>query len=88
LAGFGFYALHNTLQTHATQMAPSMRGTAVSLFSCFLFFGQSLGVACVAWFIDRFSAPPVFLCCSLGLLLVAVTFSLLVSRQAAQLART
>ncbi|MGF6966664.1 YNFM family putative membrane transporter [Paraburkholderia sp. WC7.3g] len=88
MAGFGFYALHNTLQTHATQMAPSVRGTAVSLFSCFLFFGQSIGVACAAWFIDRFSAPPVFIGCAFGLFLVAVVFSSLVSRQTAQLART
>lgn len=88
MAGFGFYALHNTLQTHATQMAPTIRGTAVSLFSCFLFFGQSLGVACAAWFIDRFSAPPVFLCCALGLLAVGITFSLLISRRTTQLATT
>lgn len=88
LAGFGFYALHNTLQTHATQMAPKMRGTAVSLFSCFLFFGQSLGIACAAWFIDRFSASPVFVCSALGLLVLAFAFSSLVSRQALQLART
>jgi predicted MFS family arabinose efflux permease len=82
LAGFSFYALHNTLQTHATQMAPSMRGTAVSLFSCFLFFGQSMGVFCAASFIDHFSAPPVFLGCAVGLLLLAFLFSWLVSRQA------
>ena len=44
LAGFGFYALHNTLQVHATQMAPRFRGTAVSLFACVLFIGQSVGV--------------------------------------------
>ncbi|WP_180736272.1 MFS transporter [Paraburkholderia sp. PGU19] len=88
LAGFGFYALHNTLQTHATQMAPKMRGTAVSLFSCFLFFGQSLGVACAAWFIDRFSAPQVFICSASGLLVLAFAFSSLVSRQTGHLART
>ncbi|SAL04667.1 membrane protein [Caballeronia arationis] len=82
LAGFSFYALHNTLQTHATQMAPSMRGTAVSLFSCFLFFGQSIGIFCAAWFIDRFSAAPVFLGCAAGLLVLAFAFALLVSRQA------
>jgi predicted MFS family arabinose efflux permease len=82
LAGFSFYALHNTLQTHATQMAPSMRGTAVSLFSCFLFFGQSVGIFGAAWFIDRFSAPPVFLGCAAGLLALAFAFALLVSRQA------
>jgi MFS transporter, YNFM family, putative membrane transport protein len=88
LAGFGFYALHNTLQTHATQMAPSARGTAVSLFSCFLFFGQSLGVLCAAWFLDRFSAPPVFLFSATGLLLLALTFSALLSRESSRLVRS
>lgn len=88
LAGFGFYALHNTLQTHATQMAPLARGTAVSLFSCFLFFGQSLGIFCAAWFIDRFSAPPVFATSAAGLLLLALIFSMLVSRQSTVLVKT
>jgi len=87
MAGFGFYALHNTLQTHATQMAPSARGTAVSLFSCFLFFGQSLGVFCAAWFVDRFSAPPVFMVSAIGLLMLAGVFSLLVSRRVSVLAK-
>ena len=31
--GLGFYMLHNTLQTNATQMTPEARGTAVALFS-------------------------------------------------------
>jgi MFS transporter, YNFM family, putative membrane transport protein len=31
--GLGFYMLHNTLQTNATQMTPQARGTAVGLFS-------------------------------------------------------
>ena len=30
--GLGFYMLHNTLQTNATQMTPQARGTAVALF--------------------------------------------------------
>jgi predicted MFS family arabinose efflux permease len=47
-AGLGFYMLHNTLQTQATQMAPESRGMAVSLFACVLFFGQSLGVLVIA----------------------------------------
>src|SRR5690606_38191784 len=49
IAGFGFYCLHNTLQTNATQMAPAARGAARSLFACFLFIGQSLGVSGAAW---------------------------------------
>jgi predicted MFS family arabinose efflux permease len=82
LGGFGFYALHNTLQTHATQMAPAARGTAVSLFASALFFGQSLGIVGAAWMVDRFSAVPVFGIAALGLLLVSATFvALLVARE-------
>jgi predicted MFS family arabinose efflux permease len=44
VGGVGFYMLHGTLQTRATQMAPQARATAVSLFACLLFFGQSIGV--------------------------------------------
>ena len=51
-AGFGFYMLHSTLQTNATQMAPRVRGTAVSLFASALFLGQSAGVATAALLID------------------------------------
>lgn len=53
LTGMGFYMLHNTLQTQATQMAPESRGTAVSLFACALFLGQSLGVMAMAVSADR-----------------------------------
>lgn len=51
--GFGFYMLHNTLQVQATQMAPASRGTAVTLFACLLFFGQSSGVLGMAFSVDR-----------------------------------
>ncbi|WP_415838167.1 MFS transporter, partial [Polaromonas hydrogenivorans] len=53
LAGFGFFMFHNTMQANATQMAPHARGTAVSLFSSFLFLGQSIGVVLAASLIDR-----------------------------------
>ena len=43
--GMGFYMLHNTLQTNATQMAPERRGSAVSLFALCYFLGQTAGVA-------------------------------------------
>ena len=52
--------LHNTLQTHATQMLPEARGTAVAGFSSALFLGQSAGVALAAPIVDRAGAPPVF----------------------------
>jgi predicted MFS family arabinose efflux permease len=53
VAGMGFYMLHSTLQMQATQMAPARRGAAVSLFSCALFFGQSIGVALIAMAVDH-----------------------------------
>jgi MFS transporter, YNFM family, putative membrane transport protein len=60
MIGLGFYMLHNTLQTNATQMAPEARATGVCTFSAALYLGQPAGVAMVAPVIDRFGAPPVF----------------------------
>jgi predicted MFS family arabinose efflux permease len=42
-AGVAFYMLHNSLQTEATELAPSARGSAVALFACGFFLGQGLG---------------------------------------------
>jgi predicted MFS family arabinose efflux permease len=64
--GFGFYMLHNTLQTQATQMAPHARGTAVTLFACVLFFGQSAGVLAMSFGVDRGWLPYAFSLCALG----------------------
>ena len=60
MLGFGYYMVHNTLQTHATQMLPQARGTAVAGFSSALFLGQSVGVALVAPLVTRAGAVPVF----------------------------
>ncbi|GAB3479542.1 MFS transporter [Polaromonas eurypsychrophila] len=59
LAGFGFFMLHNTLQTNATQMAPGARGTGVSMFAAALFLGQSVGVLLAASLVARLSAGTV-----------------------------
>jgi len=75
LAGFGFYALHNVLQSHAAQMAPHARGTAVSLFSCVLFLGQSFGIALGARSIAHASVRILFAVCALGLLVLALVFA-------------
>jgi len=57
LCGFGYYLLHSTLQAHATQMAPKVRGTAVALFACVLFIGQSAGVAAGGLVLDTVGMP-------------------------------
>ncbi len=81
LAGFGFYALHNTLQTNATQMAPWARGTAVSLFACTLFLGQSVGILGAAWVVDRLAAPAVFSVSAAGLLVLGLLFAVLIKQR-------
>jgi predicted MFS family arabinose efflux permease len=43
IAGFGFYLLHNTLQTLATELAPQARGAAVALLAASYFTGQGIG---------------------------------------------
>jgi hypothetical protein len=60
MIGLGFYMLHNTLQTNATQMAPRARATGVCMFSAALYLGQPAGVAAMAPVIDRYGATPVF----------------------------
>ncbi|HXX51743.1 MAG TPA: MFS transporter [Xanthobacteraceae bacterium] len=72
--GLGFYMLHNTLQTNATQMTPQARGTAVGLFSSALYIGQTAGVAAGALVIDRAGAQPLFLATAAALPLLAVWF--------------
>lgn len=50
--GLGFYMMHSTLQTRATELAPEARGTAVSLFAFSLFLGQGLGAAVLGLVVD------------------------------------
>lgn len=58
--GLGYYMVHNTLQTNATQMAPQVRGTAVSLFASSFFLGQALGVSLGGLLYERVSAFALF----------------------------
>jgi MFS family permease len=72
--GAGFYMMHNTLQVHATQMAPEARGAALALFACSLFTGQSAGVWLASHAVDASGARPVFAAAALGLALLALDF--------------
>jgi YNFM family putative membrane transporter len=75
LVGFGYYMLHNTLQTNATQMAPTNRGTAVSLFASSFFLGQAIGVSIASAMADTIGTPMVFGASALLLLVVAAAFA-------------
>jgi predicted MFS family arabinose efflux permease len=72
--GMGVYMLHNTLQVHATQMAPETRGAAVAIFACSLFTGQSLGVWLASQVVDAAGAAPVFAAAAVGLSLLSLDF--------------
>ena len=69
-AGLGFYMLHNTLQTQATQMAPQARGSAVTLFACMLFLGQSTGVLVAAQTVDRGGLDWTYTAAALGMVVL------------------
>ena len=72
--GAGLYMLHNTLQLHATQMAPESRGAAVALFAFCLFTGQSAGVWLASHAVDAISTPPVFAVAAVGMPILALEF--------------
>jgi len=73
--GLGFYMLHNTLQTNATQMAPSARGTAVSFFASAYYLGQALGVAAASRIVDEHDTRTLFVIATASLPLVGGGFA-------------
>jgi MFS family permease len=84
IAGVGFYAFHNTLQTNATQMAPQRRGAAMALFASFFFLGQSVGVATAGALVERIGTIAVILGAGLAVIPVGLTFARLRRSRARQ----
>lgn len=80
MMGLGFYMMHNTLQVQATQMAPAARGTAVTLFACSLFFGQSTGVLLIAQSVDWGWLSYTFSAAAVGVAVLGVAVNKLVGR--------
>ena len=80
IGGFGFYMLHNTLQTKATEMFPRARGTAISAFALCLFCGQAVGVALFGRAIAAVGYAPSFVFTGLALLLLGLFFATRLAR--------
>jgi predicted MFS family arabinose efflux permease len=70
----GFYAFHNVMQVHATQMAPAARGTSVSLYASCLFLGVAGGVWVAAKVVDHAGYRPMFFGCGLSLAVLGAVF--------------
>lgn len=83
LVGFGTYLFHNTLQTHATQMVPTVRGTSVAMFAFFLFTGQAIGVSLGGWTFDHGGVVPLLLVPAALLPLTGWWFARALQRRAA-----
>jgi predicted MFS family arabinose efflux permease len=83
VVGFGTYLYHNTLQTHATQMAPAARGTSVALFAFCLFFGQALGVTLAGYAFDHLGRVALLLVPALALPAAGFAFARALRRHAA-----
>jgi MFS transporter, YNFM family, putative membrane transport protein len=73
--GLGFYMLHNTMQTNATQMTPEARGTAVGVFSSAIFIGQTAGVGIGSLLIDHVGAVPLFVGTAVAIPILALWFA-------------
>jgi predicted MFS family arabinose efflux permease len=80
IGGFGFYMLHNTLQTKATEMYARARGTAISAFALCLFCGQAAGVALFGRVIAWFGYGLSFVVAGIGLAFLALYFAARLSR--------
>lgn len=73
-AGLGFYMLHNTLQTNATQMAPERRGASIALFAFSFFTGQSVGVALAGLAVERAGTTAIIATGALATLAIGLVF--------------
>ena len=82
VVGFGTYLYHNTLQTHATQMVPATRGTAMACFAFCLFTGQAIGVSLAGYAFDHVGPAPLLLVPALVLPLTGWVFARALHRRA------
>jgi predicted MFS family arabinose efflux permease len=83
VTGLGFYMLHNTLQTNATQMAPERRGAAVAAFAFCFFTGQSAGLALAGAVTAAIGTRGIIVGGAVGVLSVALGFARLKARHGA-----
>jgi DHA1 family inner membrane transport protein len=82
VAGFGFYMMHNTLQTRATELAPSARGSTFALFSAALFLGQGIGPVFAGAVSHAFGFAPLFLLTGVLVILLGLAATYFLRRRA------
>lgn len=70
--GMGYYTMHGTLQTRATELAPQARGAAISLFAFFFFLGQATGPQLLGTIVRTRGYGAAFVIAGIGLVLTAL----------------
>jgi len=78
--GFGFFLLHNSVQTEVTELAPSARASAFSLHAFSFFMGQALGPMVYGLTLPFFGATTSFALGAAVLAATGVTASKLLGR--------
>ena len=84
VSGVGFSMFHNTLQAHASEMAPRMRGIGMSLFAGTLFTGQSIGVVLSSQLSEAVGMGPMIALGGCSMMLLALSFPSLMRRAPAR----
>jgi len=74
IAGLSFYTFHNTMQTIATELSPSARGTVVSFWVFTLFVGQGVGVTLFGLIIDLLGYDTALISASLSVAALGLWF--------------
>jgi predicted MFS family arabinose efflux permease len=69
--GFGFFMMHNSIQTRVTEVAPAARGSAVALHAFFFFLGHSLGPILYGPAIGAFGSAAALMVGAVGLAALA-----------------
>ena len=72
IAGMGFFMLHASLQAQATEVAPELRATSISLHSTFFTLGTAVGPLLYAFGINTIGAKPSILLGAFCILLVGM----------------
>jgi predicted MFS family arabinose efflux permease len=84
VVGCGYYTMHGTLQTRATELAPQARGAAISLFAFFFFLGQATGPQLLGAVVKSRGYGPAFVVAGFGLFTTALISRTLFARQLAR----
>jgi predicted MFS family arabinose efflux permease len=70
--GFGFFMLHGSLQAQATNVAPDLRSTSVSMHSCAFTLGNAVGPVLYAVGINTIGARQSILLGAMGILVIGL----------------